>query len=141
MIISTLIIIFGLCLFEVICSVDNAIINATVLKTMSVKYRRSSCSGEFSSLCLLSGACCPFVIVWATNPAFSLVEVFKHAYSSYAERLKPWKIKAPAASWRRRLSALCRPVLAVSGRKEIRFSGGALYPSSGVSGFMRLSRC
>jgi len=35
-----LIVIFGLALFETISSIDNAIVNAHVLKTMPEKYRR-----------------------------------------------------------------------------------------------------
>lgn len=83
MIISTLIIIFGLCLFEVICSVDNAIINATVLKTMSVKYRKIFLFWGILFAVFVVRGMLPFVIVWATNPALSLVEVFKACFSSY----------------------------------------------------------
>ena len=35
-----IIVVFGLCLFEIISSVDNAIINAHVLKTLPDKYRK-----------------------------------------------------------------------------------------------------
>ncbi len=37
---SSLLVVFGLALFEIIISVDNAIINAEVLGTMSKKARR-----------------------------------------------------------------------------------------------------
>src|SRR3989338_3055779 len=40
MTLEILVVIFGLCLFEVISSIDNAIINAHVLKTLPEKYRK-----------------------------------------------------------------------------------------------------
>ncbi|MEK6871421.1 MAG: DUF475 domain-containing protein, partial [Nanoarchaeota archaeon] len=39
-IIEFIIVVFGLCLFEVISSVDNAVINASVLKTLPEKFRK-----------------------------------------------------------------------------------------------------
>ena len=38
--IETIIVVLGLCLFEVITSVDNAVINAHVLRTLPEKYRK-----------------------------------------------------------------------------------------------------
>gem|GEM_PF-2753571 len=40
MILNILVVVLGLCLFEVISSVDNAVVNAHVLKTMPEKYRK-----------------------------------------------------------------------------------------------------
>ena len=40
MILHFLIVIFGLALFEIISSIDNAIINVNVLKTLPEKYRK-----------------------------------------------------------------------------------------------------
>jgi hypothetical protein len=37
---SIILIIIGLCLFEVISSIDNAVVNAEVLSTMGAKSRR-----------------------------------------------------------------------------------------------------
>ena len=37
---SMILIVLGLCVFEIISSVDNAIVNAHVLKTMPQKYRK-----------------------------------------------------------------------------------------------------
>ena len=39
-IVSIVVTVAGLCLFETVCSIDNAIINAEVLSTMQAKYRR-----------------------------------------------------------------------------------------------------
>ena len=40
MIFEIIVVIFGLCLFEVISSIDNAIINAHVLKTLPEKFMK-----------------------------------------------------------------------------------------------------
>ncbi|HPY08929.1 MAG TPA: DUF475 domain-containing protein, partial [bacterium] len=37
---SSAVVIIGLCIFEIISSVDNAVVNAHVLKTMPEKYRK-----------------------------------------------------------------------------------------------------
>jgi len=42
-----LIVIFGLALFEIITSIDNAVVNAHVLKTLLEKYRYVRCFNDF----------------------------------------------------------------------------------------------
>ncbi|MEI7452098.1 MAG: DUF475 domain-containing protein [Candidatus Falkowbacteria bacterium] len=81
MIFNILIIVFGLCLFEIISSVDNAIVNAHVLKTLPPKFRKIFLTwGLFFAVFLVRGLL-PFVIVWATNPSLSIPEVFMAAFS------------------------------------------------------------
>ncbi|WP_406543350.1 hypothetical protein [Clostridium ljungdahlii] len=46
-IISIILIIIGLCLFEVVSSIDNAVINAEVLSTMSEKAKNGSYYMEY----------------------------------------------------------------------------------------------
>ncbi|MGA2418000.1 MAG: DUF475 domain-containing protein [Candidatus Staskawiczbacteria bacterium] len=70
-----LIIIFGLALFEIISSVDNAIINAHVLKTLPEKYKKFFLTfGLFMAVVVVRGVL-PFLIVWLANPAFSFLQV------------------------------------------------------------------
>ena len=45
--IEAIITILGLCVFEVICSIDNAVVNANVLKTIGKKQRNSFHMGSF----------------------------------------------------------------------------------------------
>lgn len=61
--------ILGLCLFEVVSSIDNAVVNADVLSTMSVKWRKWFLIwGIFFSVFLVRGFL-PWFIVWMANPS------------------------------------------------------------------------
>lgn len=81
MILTYIIIILGLVLFEVICSVDNAIINAHVLKTMSVKYRKIFLFWGILFAVFAVRGLLPFIIVWIANTDMSIVELFKLTFS------------------------------------------------------------
>lgn len=95
MIIQFIIIIFGLCLFEIISSVDNAVINAHVLKTMAPKYRKIFLFWGILFAVFVVRGVLPFVIVWLANPSLSVIEVFTFAFSgskeieSYVDQSKP----------------------------------------------------
>jgi uncharacterized protein len=90
-----LIVVFGLALFEAISSVDNAVVNAHVLKTMPEKYRRIFMFwGILFAVFVVRGAL-PFAIVWIANPSLSILQVIAAAFSrdsnieSYLETSKP----------------------------------------------------
>ena len=95
MVISFIIVIFGLILFEIISSVDNAVINAHVLKTMPDKYRKIFLFWGILFAVFVIRGILPFAIVWLANPQLSLIEVFTFAFSSgkeiesYVEQSKP----------------------------------------------------
>ncbi|MFA6214952.1 MAG: DUF475 domain-containing protein [Patescibacteria group bacterium] len=95
MLFSFIIIILGLCLFEIISSVDNAVINAHVLKTMPEKYRKIFLFWGILFAVFIVRGILPFVIVWIANPQLSIIEVFTFAFSSgkeieaYVEQSKP----------------------------------------------------
>ncbi len=79
--VSIILIVAGLIVFETISSIDNAIINAEVLSTMSAKARRWFLVwGLLIAVFLLRGLL-PFVIVWAVNPGLSPVEVVTATFS------------------------------------------------------------
>lgn len=88
--------IIGLCLFEVISSVDNAVINAGVLKTMPEKYRKIFLFWGIIFAVFVVRGLLPFLIVWIANPALSIGEVFGFVFSNnpeineYVERSKPF---------------------------------------------------
>ena len=66
--ISIIITIFGLTLFEIITSVDNAIINADVLRTIKPNYRKWFLFwGILIGVFIVRGLL-PWFIVWMTNP-------------------------------------------------------------------------
>jgi hypothetical protein len=82
MIFSAILTIVGLSLFETISSVDNAIINAEVLGTMSKRAKRWFLTwGMFIAVFVVRGVL-PFVIIWAFNPALRITQVLSAAWSS-----------------------------------------------------------
>jgi len=94
-IIQIFIVILGLCLFEVISSIDNAIINAHVLKTLPEKFRKIFLTlGLFVAVILVRGLL-PFLIVWMANPSFSFLQVIGFVFhptaqiNAYIEKSQP----------------------------------------------------
>jgi len=82
MILTALFTIVGLSLFEIISSVDNAIINAEVLSTMSKRARRWFLTwGMLVAIFLVRGLL-PFTIIWAFNPVLNIGQVLSAAWSS-----------------------------------------------------------
>jgi hypothetical protein len=82
MIWSFIVIVLGLCVFEIISSVDNAIVNAHVLKTMPEKYRKIFLFWGLLFAVFLVRGLLPFVIVWLANPSFGIMEVWSAAFSN-----------------------------------------------------------
>jgi len=82
MIFTVIFTIVGLSLFEIISSVDNAIINAEVLSTMSKRARRWFLTwGMLVAIFLVRGLL-PFTIIWAFNPVLNIGQVLSAAWSS-----------------------------------------------------------
>ena len=79
---SILIIVVGLSLFEVICSIDNAIINAEVLSTMSPKGRKWFLLWGLIFAVFVVRGVLPWLIVWFTVPGLGPIEAFTAAFSS-----------------------------------------------------------
>lgn len=74
--------VLGLILFEIITSIDNAVINAEVLSTMGQKARKWFLTwGLLIAVFLLRGIL-PFIIIWASNPSLAPAEVLTAAFSS-----------------------------------------------------------
>lgn len=81
-VVSIILIVGGLVLFETVSSIDNAVINAEVLSTMSKKARRWFLLwGLLIAVFLLRGAL-PWAIVWAVNPGLGPIGSFTAALSS-----------------------------------------------------------
>ena len=80
-ILSILLIIAGLCLFETITSIDNAIINAEVLSTMSEKARRWFLVwGLLFAVFAIRGVL-PWLIVWISAPSLGPVGALTATFS------------------------------------------------------------
>jgi len=94
-ILSALIIIFGLTIFEVVISIDNAIINADVLATMEQRYRRwFLIYGIIIAVFLIRGLL-PWLIVWIANPSLGPVNSFLFAFSDNPEIKESLEKSAP----------------------------------------------
>ena len=79
---SIILIIGGLCLFETITSIDNAIINAEVLSTMSERARRwFLLYGLLFAVVAVRGLL-PWLIVWVSAPSLGPVGAFTATFSS-----------------------------------------------------------
>lgn len=79
---SILLIIAGLCLFETISSVDNAIINAEVLSGMSKKARQWFLWWGLLFAVVVVRGFLPWLIVWATLPSLGPVGALTSTFSN-----------------------------------------------------------
>ena len=74
--------VLGLCLFETISSIDNAIINADVLSTMGKRARRwFLIYGLIFAVFIVRGLL-PWLIVWAATPSLGPVGALESTFSS-----------------------------------------------------------
>lgn len=79
---SMLFIVIGLCLFEIVSSIDNAVINAEVLSTMSQRARKWFLFyGILFAIFAVRGLL-PWLIVWVTNPSLGPVGALTATFSS-----------------------------------------------------------
>lgn len=79
---SVVLIVVGLCVFEVVSSIDNAVINAEVLGTMSPKYRKwFLIYGILFAVFVVRGLL-PWVIVWLTNPSLGPIGALTATFSN-----------------------------------------------------------
>lgn len=80
-IIFILLTILGLSLFEIITSVDNAVINAEVLSGMTQKARRWFLTYGFFFAVFVVRGLLPFLIIWIANPAVGPLQLLSFAFS------------------------------------------------------------
>ena len=88
-------IVAGLSLFEVINSVDNAIINSEVLSTMSKKSRRWFLSWGILIAVFVVRGLLPIAILWSSNPTLSFIDVLAATFTSNPEIIKAVEESAP----------------------------------------------
>ncbi|EKD78443.1 MAG: hypothetical protein ACD_41C00346G0001, partial [uncultured bacterium] len=94
-IVSMIVIVAGLVLFETISSIDNAIINAEVLSTMQAKARRWFLVwGLFIAVFVVRGVL-PFLIVWVVNPGLGPWEAITATFSSDPRVVAAIELSAP----------------------------------------------
>ncbi|MEK6950162.1 MAG: DUF475 domain-containing protein [Nanoarchaeota archaeon] len=79
---SIALIILGLGLFETVSSIDNAVINAEVLRTMSPKARRWFLLWGMLFAVFIVRGLLPWVIIWWTTPELGFIGSFTATFSS-----------------------------------------------------------
>ncbi len=94
-ILSLLLTVLGLCLFETISSIDNAIINAEVVSTMSAKAKKWFLTwGLFFAVILVRGLL-PWIIVWFATPGLGPIQAFTATFSGDASVMEAVERSAP----------------------------------------------
>jgi hypothetical protein len=94
-ILETILIVIGLCLFETITSLDNAVINAEVLSSMSAKAKRWFLSWGLIFAVFIIRGLLPFIIMWISNPNLGLTQLFHILFSQSPEVMKAVEESAP----------------------------------------------
>ena len=85
----------GLCLFETITSVDNAIINAEVLSTMRPKARRWFLIWGILIAVFVIRGLLPWLIVWLATPELGPIEALTATFSNDPRVLEAVETSAP----------------------------------------------
>lgn len=92
---SIITIVLGLCLFETISSIDNAIINAEVISTMQPKGRKWFLTwGLFLAVFVVRGIL-PWLIVWIATPTLGPIGALTATFSSDPKVLEAVEKSAP----------------------------------------------
>lgn len=87
--------ILGLCAFEIVSSIDNAVINAEVLATMQAKARRwFLIYGLLIAVFLVRGLL-PWAIIWAVNPELGPIDALMSTFSSDPRVVESIEMAAP----------------------------------------------
>ncbi|MBI3120597.1 MAG: DUF475 domain-containing protein [Candidatus Kerfeldbacteria bacterium] len=92
---SIILTVAGLGLFEVVSSIDNAIINAEVLGTMQPKARRWFLFWGLLFAVFLIRGLLPWLIVWFATPGLGPIEAWTAAFSSDPNVLEAVESSAP----------------------------------------------
>ncbi len=92
---SIILIVFGLCLFETICSVDNAVVNADVLSTMEKRYRKWFLLWGIIIAVFIVRGLLPWLIVWIANPSLGPIGAFQGTLSNDPEIMKSVERSSP----------------------------------------------
>lgn len=92
---TIILVVSGLILFEVVSSLDNAVINAEVLSTMSQKARRWFLLwGMLFAVFIVRGAL-PWLIIWVTTPSLGPIGAFTASFSNDPRVIEAIEHSAP----------------------------------------------
>lgn len=94
-IITIVLTIIGLCAFEVVSSIDNAVINAEVISTMSEKGKKWFMLYGILFAVLIVRGLLPWLIVWITNPSLGFIGALTATFSSNPDIVESIKASTP----------------------------------------------
>ena len=94
-ILSMILIVVGLCLFETVSGIDNAVINAEVLRTMSQKARRWFLIWGILIAVFVVRGLLPWMIIWFTNPSLGFIGSLTATFSSDPAVIEAIEASAP----------------------------------------------
>src|SRR3989344_3940994 len=92
---SMVLIVVGLCLFETISSIDNAVINAEVLRTMSKKAQKWFLLWGILFAVFIVRGLLPWVIIWISTPSLGFMGSLTATFSSDPTVVKAIEASAP----------------------------------------------
>ncbi|MEK7187111.1 MAG: DUF475 domain-containing protein [Patescibacteria group bacterium] len=92
---DAIVIILGLTLFETISSIDNAVINADVLSTMSKKWRRWFLFYGIIFAVFIVRGFLPLLIIYFSSPGIGIFEAFTATFSSNEATIEVIERQAP----------------------------------------------
>ena len=87
--------VLGLCLFETVSSLDNAVINAEVLHTMSQRARRWFLLWGILFAVFIIRGILPLIIIWWTTPSLGFIGAFTATFSSNPDAIEAIEASAP----------------------------------------------
>lgn len=94
-ILNIILIIAGLCVFEVVSSIDNAIINADVLKTMKPKARKWFLLWGLIFAVFVVRGLLPWIIVWLSTPGIGPINALVATFSGDPSVMEAVERSAP----------------------------------------------
>lgn len=92
---TMILVVLGLCVFEIISSIDNAVINAEVLSTMQAKARKWFLVWGLVIAVFLVRGLLPWAIIWAVNPSLGPIEALTATFSSDPHVKESIELAAP----------------------------------------------
>jgi hypothetical protein len=93
--ITIILIVLGLVVFEVISSIDNAVINADVLGTMGKKGRKWFLFWGLLFAVFIIRGLLPWIIIWASNPSIGFIGSLVSTFSSDPSVIEAIESSAP----------------------------------------------
>lgn len=94
-ILYAVVVVIGLCIFESIASIDNAILNADILSTMGDKARRWFLIWGILIAVFLVRGFLPWIIIWASSPEIGFIDALLVTFTDNSAALAAMNSTAP----------------------------------------------